>query len=405
MSDVTLASLLVRVGADASSYMTTTSKVRTHTAQTFGALRGIARGFVDEMKSAMGTELPASVLQASKAMEYFGIAAQTMTNKLKWTSDVTKLSGAQLASFAEGAYRAGSALGTAIRPAVEQLTGLDEWSSKAASSHEALVAKLTGSADAYEEMLALYDRMRVKLRLVGEEWQISSGHTAENANRLAILTESAIAYSKAINNTPKKVDEFTRAMLASGRAIQQQQLRLAEGEKGVGEFIKRLAEMNDVVEDKDPIVALGSLMEQFKLLAASGEYSAQALLTAFGPRVKELDAELARLGISLPLPFKEFINALEGPGSGLTVLEHFIKGVREEIPDAQAIATRAMKSGFEDVRSSIRDARGDLTALGTDLENLSKEVVIKIKVDDRDLQEWRRRNGGGGEPNTGGQVP
>jgi hypothetical protein len=274
------------------------------------------------------------------------------------------------------------------------------------SAQQEWIDALAGDGDLFEQQLGLYDKMRVKLGLVGAAWQVANEHTRENAARLAFALDNLRDYSQGLANTRKPIDEFTQNMLKAGNAIRAQQDRLREGGKSVGEFIDRLAEMNEVVEDDDPLIALGSLMEQFKLLAASGEYSAAALLKSFAPRVTALEEELDKLGISLPQPFEEFIGALQGPGAGLNVLESFIKGIREELPDAQAIAAAAMKSGFEDVRSSIRDARGDLNALGQDLEALSKEVVIKIKVDESDLQEWRRRNGGGsGEPATGGQVP
>jgi hypothetical protein len=262
---------------------------------------------------------------------------------------------------------------------------------------------------AYDQQYKAYFKLLEQLPQLDDAFAVSTEATEANARVLLSATRQAIEFAKEMRSAKKPVDEFTQNMLKAGYAIRAQQERLREGGKSVGEFIDRLAEMNEVVEDKDPVTALGSLMEQFKLLAASGEYSARALVESFAPRVKDLMDEASRLGISLPIPLREFDDVLTrsaGPGGAIHVAEQFAERIRKEIPDAAAIATTALKSGFGDIRDVIRDARGDLTRLGQDLEDLSKEVVIKIKVDDRDLQEWRRRNGGSsGEPATGGQVP
>lgn len=398
-----VASLLVRIGGEAAGYMAMLGKARTSTSSTFAAMAGMARGLSGEFASSLGIKMPESLQRMTKGLEMASLGMSQLGGKMSLTANLSKLSAGPVLMLVEAVGRLAVMAGTAIKPWADAQMQWGSTVDKAATSHQAFVDQMMESEDAYLEATALYDRMRTKLGLLGAEWEVSGKRTEENAARLGRLTDRLTDHIHAMKGVSSPVEIFTQRMLTLGRALEEQKGRLADGTRSVGEFIESLAEMNDVARDRDPAVALGELMEQFKLLAASGEYSAAALHASFAPRVKALEEELAKLGISLPAPFQEFAAALAGPGSGLGVLEHFIQGIRAELPDAAAIANAALKSGFEGVGASIRDARGELTELGRELEALTREVTIKVHVDSSTFDRWLAERGL--QPDTGGRVP
>lgn len=400
-----VAALLVRIGGEATGYLAMLSGAQSETSRTFGVMRGVARGAASELTDVLGLKLPAAAQTMSRGLDMMGQSLQSLGKNVSLTSSISKLSGGQLAVAAEGAARLGIAIGTLIRPWVNANLGLGESMGLVARQHDDLVDALEDDDERFHVALQLYDKMRGSLGLLGDEWRITAERTRENAARLVTMTNALMQHTRELKETKRYVNPLSRDMLELGNAIRGYQNLLKTGGESVDDFITRLKEMHNITAAQDPIKALEALQEEFKLLAASGEASSAQLVASFAPRVAELEQELAKLGVSLPDAMDEWVSALSGPGSGMTVMDSYIKQIREQLPDAAAIAGEALKQTATDLGGMLRGARGELTELGAELDNFAKkrEVILEIVPNweryDRELSQR------GLEPNTGGRVP
>jgi len=99
MADI--ASLLVRIGADASSYLATTQRVKSATAQVFGAMRGVLRATSDDLTGALGIKIPTAVQGAVRAFDQYSTAMGMLGKNISLASNVAKVGAGPLAMLVE----------------------------------------------------------------------------------------------------------------------------------------------------------------------------------------------------------------------------------------------------------------------------------------------------------------
>lgn len=392
MADV--GSLLVRIGADASSYMATTSRVKTQTSQLFGAMRGAVRGLSDQFTDVFGIKMPAALMQAQRGMEFFATGAQTMGNKLKWTTDVAKFSGGQIALFAEGAFRAGLAIGHAIEPWVSAVTGLEEATARMGPAQAEFVESLAASEPRYRTQLELYNRMREQLGLVGDQWTVAADHTQENSERLARLTEELRKHAHQLRFVEQAQRQVNTVTLTADQITRRIRDAIVAQDRAIDGTTQSLQEMYGVMDRGDATTAIERLLNDFALLAKSGVDAGQ-LMTAFGERVQEVAGKAEQLGMVMPAEFEELRWAIGQAQEGTNYyLQQTAQHLASYIPEAADEAAAALRSSMGVLGGAIREADGTLTNLGRTLDQIagqSYEVRVRVRVDTSELDELRDR--------------
>lgn len=380
MPEVTLASLLVRIGADASAFLGGMGRVRSSTEQTLRAVQATGAGILRAMAGPMG-DLNKVLSESSQRYIMLADDVLKMAQAMRRGGDLAKMSAGQISAAVTTAASAGYGLGTMLRPLVNELLGFTGSVDAGAKSVGAFGDELAGDQELYGQMLSTYERMRASLGLNTEQWRVSSEWTGENAQKLASLIEQVRIYAREQRNAVDPQKRFTEQLLAAGRAIQDQKERMRQGELAVGDLIDRLKEMYGIVDAEKP-KGLEQLAEEFRLLAASGKVSIDELVQKFGP---EFERALAESAGSLTKVDKAALDIAGQVAQAMNGHENLIVGlvdkIRTDLPNAQAIAAEAIKQTASDLGGALTDARGQVTALGQELDALAREVVIRVRID------------------------
>jgi len=300
------------------------------------------------------------------------------------------------------AAAAGVAIGTAIRPWVNEVLGLNEAFGLVAEKNQDLLEGLMDSREVFENQLHAYNAARESLGLLGDEWAVAADHTKENAGRLAhLLTKleevraAHLAESFAVR----------RSTEARGDAIDQVNRhleRIKKEDEALASVTEDLREMYGILSRKDVIDRMDELVADFSLLARDGASGAQ-LMEKFAPKVAEL-AEAAKgySDLDIPNEFSELQWVLEQGVAGW--VDTLATRLGRDIPDNAAAAGTALESSigaamFNAKKTVDRDTQ-EIRNLLAGLAGEEWELKVKAALDTEDLM--RKLQELGLEPDTTG---
>lgn len=174
---------------------------------------------------------------------------------------------ASLTALVGSAALFGAGLGRVLEPIVSKYTGLNKLLS-ARAPHDELVRNLTRDRAAYLDHVEHLQRLKRSLELTGEQWRISSDHTATNARRVVELTEKARALHRVKVQEAKTVRESVEAAKQEQAVIDASNKVTKEQREFIDETILALKARNRELK----IGADAYLVEQ---LAAAGASAAE----------------------------------------------------------------------------------------------------------------------------------
>jgi len=258
------------------------------------------------------------------------------------------------------------------------------------------------------------DNIRKALNLTGEEWQISTDRTADNAAKMAVMLDRARALHAEYRAEQKTLRERNDAIEGEGDALDQVKEKLGEYDKKSAESAEKLKKAYGFFTGEDVVQAAEALADKVKTLAENGVPAAE-MFEAMRGELDGLNEHAANFeSLELPHEFDVLKDALEG---GIEQFSKYINAFNSQLPivrmtveeqmtamaaSLQLSMDRELAGGFQQsMLRAVDSGKTEVEKLQQWLKDHPLEAELMFNMEDlkRALQE------AGLSPNTGGVLP
>jgi len=306
------------------------------------------------------------------------------------------------------AAAAGVAIGTAIRPWVNETLGLADAMGLVADKQTDWTDELTDNKDLYLTNLELYNKMREKLGMLGDEYLVTADHTEANARRLARLSEEVRAAARATNTGAEAQRNLGNALASTETIAERLRAAMARQDKALADVASRTRELYGVISKKEAEEQMRRLVADFALLASEG-VSAEQIVSKFGPSVEEL-ADVAKQyrDIDTPDDFRQLAHAIgKGKDGALYYVSTLADQMKHRVPEGAEQAKQALEGT---IAEGMANAKGTVDAESSAiLETLRQMAEHEFSIDvhlNADTEALQRQLAAAGvQPDTGGTLP
>jgi hypothetical protein len=296
-------------------------------------------------------------------------------------------------------------IGDKLRPVVNELEGVAEMFGLVANRAQDLGNVLVENKKQFLDALFAYDAARKSLGLTGEQWEIATEHTEENARALAYNITQLEKLRAAHTGEAAAINQSTDARGRAHAQVARHMEIIAREDAALRGVTADLRDMYGVLSRQDVIDRMDALVADFTLLSRDGASGAQ-LMEAFAPKVAELaDAAKGYTDLNLPDSFQQLQWVLE---RGLVGWVDDLGGrLSRDIPDAAGQAKTALASS---IGQAMLEAKGSVSKETEEIKNLllslaDEKYVVQVKAN-LDLDDFNRQlREAGMMPDTVGSAP
>lgn len=223
------------------------------------------------------------------------------------------LSGGMVAALVVLFGLLGGAIGTIIKPFVQELLNLDEAFGLIANKSQDIADGMADNQEQWDNAYDAYQKMRKQLNLTGKEWQIANDRTFVNAQRLSDLTERAIQLAKKKSELKAKLREMNDEWVKNKDVA----VDAADAEaNAIGKATEAEAAHLAELKKKYEVLSKDDIKKQMEGLAADFHDMKDTIdKTQLAEKFNEPMLKIAKLakenGVAIPKPFAEAANHLE----------------------------------------------------------------------------------------------
>jgi len=260
--------------------------------------------------------ISASMLPGMGSVAVAAVKAQTVMQALftvtKWGTLIFTSFGAALAATA---LLVGVAIGSWIRPFVNELTGMNELFDLVAHTQADYIDELATSEKVWNDATFQLDLLKKQLNLTGKEWEYVNKQTEINAGRVAQLLDLAMKQAKAVEKVVEvKKRELTIAeeifgeMTVGERQVYTAMLKVDDAHENRIELLKEelgLYTAEDIVDE------LTKVNDQYLDMKGHG-IDINQLGTEFGGTLLEWLKLAKENNVQLPHGIREMAKDLKG---------------------------------------------------------------------------------------------
>ena len=277
----------------------------------------------------------------------------------------------------------GYSIGSAIRPWVEEVLNLNEKLDLVADKHADVAKGWMKNSEQFEDNLRMYDHMREKLGLVGEEWQVNAELTEENALKLAKLLPEVQKMVHQQNEQIKTQRELNRVQVDGAAQVERYLHKIHAQDAAIDEVTRRTRELYGVMSQREAEEQMALLVRDFQLLARDG-IPASKLMEAFGPEVQKLqEATEGYVGLNLPDSFSQLTWALQEGGESMVAA--LATSLANQIPagaeTAQAALEGSIGQAMLNAKGKVDEETKAITSLLRDMAGEDYEIKVKVQAD------------------------
>jgi TP901 family phage tail tape measure protein len=207
----------------------------------------------------------------------------------------------------------GVIIGTAIRPLVNELFGLNEAFGLIAHQASDVTDGMIETQEAWDGAFSSYEALRKSLKLSGKEWEVANDRTRTNAERLQALTDKAITLAKREREMGDVVDEVAKK---KAEAISRDLAAKNQVEKALDDLTRKEQAALDALKEKYEVLSKDDIAQQMESIAADFHQLKDTVdKTQLAEKFNEPMLKLAKLAdenkVAIPEPFKEAARHLD----------------------------------------------------------------------------------------------
>lgn len=289
-----------------------------------------------------------------------------------------------------------------------EITGWDkeitEFFGLAADAEQEWVDQLTENQDVYLQQLNLYNKLREKLGLTGDEYKITADHTAANVKLLTELLPKVQSLHRALFDQHAAQVQANQGMTDTIALQKQMKDLIAQQDGAIRSVIDRTREYYGVLTQGEVEQQISQLLADFRLLKAEG-ISTEQLVKGFKDRFAEL-GEVADdyIGLNMPWQFQAMYEAAKTGGDAFA---DQVTLLGTDLPKAGDVAMTALQgsivAGITKAKEGVKAQTEEMDELLRRLASNEYTITVKAELDTEDLQ--RQQRDAGIKPQTGGGVP